>query len=202
MYRKSHYELASPRPSWRGLQGAAVARGGFHLQSQPEHSTNAFCHLRGLGRVPLIAENGWSLAVPYAPNFLPFSPRVNSSCCPPVLALTFLCGFVWEVFFLEFTGYGVSVGTALLQGQLSWICTDNTFLFGSWTDQCSLQWELDIIGNNSFLVPASLSMAGILFEKLNTLWSVLMKSKFCLRVINFALSLSHHAYTPPQKPTN
>lgn len=42
-------------------------------KSQPKRTTNAFCHFKGLWRVSLIAKDGWSLALLYAPNFLPFS---------------------------------------------------------------------------------------------------------------------------------
>lgn len=216
-------------------------------KSQPKCTTNTFCHFKGLWRVSLIAKDGWSLALLYAPNFLLFS-LVPALPAVPLSQPWYFCvrfrarsGFV---FFIEFTCSGVwdlhrlSLCTNPVDDLMMWfewalcgqrccqhlretglsfhvtnmeqagfeigllwrwrfskvLCTgeasetgqerdrwvqgvlegshlchlgivslhehlcsrgswasfftDNTSLFGSWTDSYFVQWELDIIGNS------------------------------------------------------
>lgn len=273
-------------------------------KSQPQRTANAFCHFKGLWRVSLIAKDGWSLALLYAPNFLPFSLVPT----PPAIPLSQPWHFCvrlharsvfYRVHILRCLGpaqaqpvykssrwsHGVvwigSVWSALLpapegtrsvfphyQHRAGWIWNrlavkmkvlralvhrrslrnlprERPFGAGCrvyWKGAISATWEsfrctnnyargaaepvsvlvtplclvLELIhisyGGNWTLLVITPSYCLLFFpskdrnspltEKLNALWSVLMKSKFCLRVINFTLSLSHHPYTPPQKTPN
>lgn len=260
-------------------------------KSQPKRTANAFCHFKGLWRVSLIAKDGWSLALLYAPNFLPFSlvptpPAIPLSqpwhfcvrlharsvfyrvhilrCLGPAQAQPVYkssrwshdvvwigsvwsallpapegtgsvfphyqhrAGWIWNRLAVKMKvlkalvhrrslrnllretfrrwvqgvlkgGHLCDMGIVLLYEQLcsrgsrASVCTGNTSLFGSWTDSYFLRWELDVIGNNSFLLPAFLPCQG---EEFSFNWEI----KRSLERFNEikVLSPSHQFYSVSQ----